>query len=925
MRKKIIALILLTVLSSKVLGQDFVDYEKAYTTFENGEMEESYIFLKRSLQDNPEHLPSKMLMAEILALSGYYVDALSEFEESLAGGADANLIIESYIRVLMILGDYGRVLDIPETQLTPAKKGFLLSAKANTYMLREDFPAALSYFEKALEVAPKSTVVLNTAADYYLSIENYDQAKSLLDRSLEIDNKISATYDTIARYYRSIGESEKQIESLKAGLAIADYHPNILRELVSAYSSKGDFEAAKRVLAKTLETTPSDPMASLLLSWVESKLGETEASEMILTDLVNSLSLMDSSNLAQQDYMLFVSAMANYAAGNLTVARGQLEQYTTKNPKHFPAAKLLADVYQQETSYLAAANTLERFDEEVNADLSLVVTLCKIYMNAKQNHKCNSLLEENRPQYGAEIQFIQAESSLLAARGRINLALENLVKTNSNNLSIRAQRAVLAIRSNKLEEATTIVDGLLAERPDSLDFLNLKASILKQQAKVFEAEEIYLSIIAVDPSHYAANFNLAHIYYITNSASDAKSIIQKLLENKPKNTDLLLLQARILINLKEFEGAFESINKAEALMRSSVDADEAYISLYMATNELEKARVKINKLLKNDITNTQYLQQRASIYHKLGDDKNAQKDLRVLYGLRSDDSQALFQLSNTQGEYKDLEGAMTSLKKADSMTPDNLFINRNIAKLAITMDDKALAKEKLTWLINTSPNNPDILLLQGDFKLSEGDKIDAARYYHKAIRVDPRLTPALIASYQLAKEGFETTSFVAVFSALAAEPAKHVFATHLLADYFYANKLLVEAKIAYVSISAKLDYAPLPMVLNNLANIYVSEEKIDAAYNFAQQAYEIVQKNPDILDTIGWIRVLRGDYDQGLSLLRQAYSMNAQDPNLRYHLAFTLQKLGRISESKKELSTLLNDFPDFTKKPEALALQRSIQ
>lgn len=924
MRRKCIALLLLTLLSSAAVSQDFVDYEKAYTAFENGEIDESYIYLKQSLQDNPEHLPSKILMAELLALSGYYLDALSEFEESLANGADANLIVESYIRVLMVLGDYGRILDIPEAQLTPMKHGFLLSAKANTYMIRENFPAALSYFEQALKVAPTSFVVLNSAADYYLSVKEYDQAKGLLERSLAVDNQISATYDALARYYRAIGDKQKQIESLKSGLTIADYHPNILRELVAAYSSNGEYEEARNVLHKTLKTTPNDPMASLLLSWVESRLGESENSQNILTDLVNSLTVMDSSDLAQKDYLIFVSAMANYAAGNFAVAKGLLEQYTAKNPRHFESAKLLANIYQQETSYLAAANTLERFEDEVNADLSLVVSLCQIYMDAKQNHKCNSLLEQNRPKYGSEILFVQAESSLLAARGKLNLAIDNLANTGSKDLSLRAQQSVLAIRSNKLEEATKLVDGLLIERPNSLDFLNLKASILKQQTKVFEAEEVYLSILSIDPNHYAANFNLAHIYYITNSTIEAKSRVQTLLELKPNDTDLLLLEARILIKMKEFEGAFESISKAEALLRNSVEADEAYISLYIANEELDKALHRINKLLKNDITNIRYLQQRARIYHMLGNETNAQKDLRVLYGLRADDSQALFQLSNTQGEYDDLAGAMQSLKRADSITPDNLFINRNIAKLALTMGDKVLAEEKLSWLKNTSPNNPDILLLQGDFTLSEGNKIDAARYYQQAVRVDSGLTPALIASYQLAKEGFETKGFVAIFESLASEPAKHVFATHLLADYFYAKNYLVEAKTAYISISSKTDYAPLPMVLNNLANIYITEEKVDAAYNFAQQAYEMVQKNSAILDTIGWISVLRGDYDQGLSLLRQAYSMNAQDPNLRYHLAFALNRLGRTSESKRELSILLSDFPAFSKRADALALQQSI-
>lgn len=925
MSLKGLALVLFVLFSSCAIAQENADYEKAYTAYESGNIDQSYLYLKRSLQKNENHLPSKMLMAEALALSGYYLDSLSEFEESLALGADLNLVLESYIRVLMVLGDTGRILDIPDNQLSPNKKGFLRSAKAGTYAQREEYLKAEEYFQLAYDVAPTSVNVLNSASRYYIATKNYDLAKRRLNESMAIDSANSNTYELLGLYYGQLGMQDEKIDALEKGQAIAQSHPVILRELVAAYAERGDYQLAKTMLMTTLETTPDDPMANLLLSWIAGELGEAALSKEVLNDLVNQLSLIDTSDLAKQDYTLFVSAMANYAANNLEIARGQLEQYVNRNPTNFEAAKLLADIYERERAFVAAANTLERFPKQIDSDVNLVARLCGTYVKAKLNHKCSSLILRNREAHGDSVIFVQAESNLLASRGKINLALENLNNLNSSQLSVMAQQAVLAIQSDRLDAATRIVTRLLDVHPDNSDFLNLEASILKKQNKFREAEEIYEKILAKEATHFAASFNLSHIYYLTNRLNLAKTSTLALMGKRENDVDLLLLYANVLTSLKEYEGAFDAISKAESLTRYNVKIDQAFVKLYIATNELDNALIRVTKLLKDDKTNIELIRQRAGLLFELGREDEAHKELRMLYGLLTDDSQSLFALSDIQGQYADLDGAIETLQRADAINPENLFINRNLAKLALVKKDMAMAETKIAWLRTVAPNNPDVLLLQGDLAMAQGADEEAAGHYLNAIRVNNTLAPALIAAYQLANRGFKQEKFLETFDFLGRDPDKNTFAIHLLADFYFARDRYVKAKNAYVSISGQVEYTPLPMVLNNLANIYVTEEKIDAAYNFAQQAYEMVQNNPYILDTLGWITVLRGEYTQGLSLLRQSFSMNAQDPDLRYRVAFALHKLGRDSESRRELKLLLSDFPDFKKRPEALELNRTLE
>jgi putative PEP-CTERM system TPR-repeat lipoprotein len=919
------ALLFFTLHYNVVVAQENPDYEAAFGAYELGDINDSYIYLKRSLEKNPNHLPSKIMMAEVLALSGYYIDSLSEFEESIAQGADLNTVLESYIRVLMILDDYGRILDIPENQLSPTNKGFLRSAKAGTFANRGEYIRAEEYFDLAYQAAPSSINVLNSAARHYLAVSQLTKAKQRIDESLSISTQNSNTYELLARYYGLMGNTQEKITALQTGQSISESHPFILRELVAAYANEGRYEDAKTVLETTLKNTPNDPMARLLQSWLASQLGDSNFSKEVLNDLINQLSLIDTSDLAKKDYALFVSAMANFAANKLEIARGQLEQYSNRNPTNFDAAKLLADIYERERSFVAAANTLERFPTQIREDVYLIARLCRIYINANQNHKCNALLNRHRELHGQSSVFVQVESNLLASRGKLDLALNNLDSLNSSELSVKAQQAVLAIKSDRLGVATELVNQLLKGYPDNSDFLNLKASILKKQNKFDDAERIYVKILSKEESHYASNFNLTHIYYLSNRLKLAKTKAESLMGKRENDTDLRLLYANILTSLGEHEAAFESISKAQSLTRETTKIDQALVKLYVATNDLDKALLSINKLLRNDPTNIALIRQRSGLLFELGRDDEAHNDLRMLFGLLSNDSQSLFALSDIQGQYADTDGAMETLIRADAINPGNLFINRNLAKLALIKKDRQLAQEKITWLIGVAPNNPDVLLLQGDLALFNGYDELAATHYLKAIRVNNSLSPALIGAYQLAQRGVKEDKFLEVFNRLAMEPDINIFSTHLLADFYFAKNDFVNAKNAYISISGQMGYTPIPMVLNNLANVYVSEEKIDAAYNFAQQAYEIVPNEPSVLDTLGWISVLRGEYVQGLSLLRQAFSMNAQDPNLRYHVAYALHKLGRNSESNRELEALLNEFSEFNKRPEAIQLNNLVR
>ena len=68
-------------------------YEKAISTFHAGKTSEAYIHLKNALQLDPKHIPSKLLIAQVMFGNGDVVAAGEEFEQALELGADSNIVL----------------------------------------------------------------------------------------------------------------------------------------------------------------------------------------------------------------------------------------------------------------------------------------------------------------------------------------------------------------------------------------------------------------------------------------------------------------------------------------------------------------------------------------------------------------------------------------------------------------------------------------------------------------------------------------------------------------------------------------------------------------------------------------------------------------------------------------------------------------
>jgi Flp pilus assembly protein TadD len=99
---------------------------------------------------------------------------------------------------------------------------------------------------------------------------------------------------------------------------------------------------------------------------------------------------------------------------------------------------------------------------------------------------------------------------------------------------------------------------------------------------------------------------------------------------------------------------------------------------------------------------------------------------------------------------------------------------------------------------------------------------------------------------------------------------------------------------------------------------------LSIALSHAEKALRNARTMLSVLDIHGWILVQMERYKEGLVSLRQAYAIKSNNPAIRYHIAYTLNKLGRVSEAKVELQQALSSNLIFNEREAAVKLLSSI-
>jgi tetratricopeptide (TPR) repeat protein len=188
------------------------------------------------------------------------------------------------------------------------------------------------------------------------------------------------------------------------------------------------------------------------------------------------------------------------------------------------------------------------------------------------------------------------------------LFLEQALKLDPQNINFRYSLASLYRDAGRIKESALEYKKITQEQPNYLNVHNDLADIYKKDGNNKEAFAEYQKEIdscqlklLTTPGDLVLLNSIAYAYNGLGQYAKAKALIDKVLEAKPDYREAYLTLANIQENLKEYQSALESLEKAKGL------SNQRQVFIEQKIDDLREQFKSINREMKFQTTQTVYL------------------------------------------------------------------------------------------------------------------------------------------------------------------------------------------------------------------------------------------------------------------------------------------------------------------------------
>ena len=200
--------------------------------------------------------------------------------------------------------------------------------------------------------------------------------------------------------------------------------------------------------------------------------------------------------------------------------------------------------------------------------------------------------------------------------------------------------------------------------------------------------------------------------------------------------------------------------------------------------------------------------------------------------------------------------------------------------------------------------------LKGQIYIQTQRHGDAMEHFRKAVKLQPDyISPLMNLGNLLLKKGKlqEALTYYKQVEKINPEYSGNLFSIAAIYDLKGDKQ---SAKEYYRKTLATMpDH---PDAANNLAFILSEKpETIEEAFRLVKIAYNKKPKDPNVIDTRGWIYYQKGSYRNAISDFRESLQYNPDSALTNYHLGMALYQLKKYEEARGYLKKAIQIDPDF--------------
>ncbi len=917
------ALLLLVALSLGACSKSAEELSaQAKRSHEKGDLAVAVVHLRSAIQMSPADPALRYSLGRV-HLDQF--DAVAA-EKELVKAAELGMTGEGRVsaalaRALWLKGDHQGLVERiePSPKFEPVSQAEIFAYRGQGFAALGKVAEAKQHLENARKIAGTRSmpIVDLLEASVLASSRDVKGALAIIDGVLKKQPKF---YDALALktdIVRLTGSAESAVAAYGDLLEVHPHHLFALIGRSTLLSQLGKFDAAE----KDVQTLQAAYKGHFITHFQDGMLRFRKGQFRTALEAFQRTLKINSTYEPAQLY----EGMTQLLLGNAVSAQHTLNQYVTARPHDLLGRRMLAVALLQ-------LNESARALELISPQLKVADSPREFWEIAAEAHArvgeldkaafWLSKLEQAKPD-DASVQEKQAALSM--HRGQVDNALADYAE--AARLAKQPSTAdtmlvLLNMRKRDYGAALAAVEALNKKAPGQSFAVNLRGVVLLDQGKAQEARAAFEEALKKEPGFLPAAANLARLDLREGKPDQATKRFEAVLAADKNHLQALLM-------LSGFEKVQGRANEAMALLERAATAHPAafeprlkLVELLLEQGRLQDARARADEAVTRNPNSLAALELLGNVKLLQGDKHSAVSTFGRIVELHPKMPAAYVQRAKAERAAGSLRDAESSLRRALELQKTNVPAQTMLFEILMQQNRLKHATEFAAQLKADFPKSHVGYMLDAEALVFQKKYKEAVPGYRKALDLaeQPDLAIRLYMVRALAGESKEA---LADLNRWVASRPNHVQPRMLLGDVLMSAGDYAGAMKQF---QAALAVAPTnALAASSLAWAYHKSGDAAQAFRFAEGAYKLDPKNPAMSDTLGWMLLQQGKTKEAHELLAKAAGLLRNSPDVRYHYAAALAKLGEKDKARAELRAALDLKQPFSEREQANALLAQLE
>jgi tetratricopeptide (TPR) repeat protein len=661
----------------------------------------------------------------------------------------------------------------------PEERKASYMAKAQAHIQEDNFPKARVALRNVLKIDPKDAEAYYLFAEVEEKEKNWKEAFGNYLKVVELVPDHERALLKLAKFYLQGQAIDQVLETVEKVLAKAPGQVEAQALKIAVKGIRGDRNGAVAEAESLAQQHPTDADAATLLATLYLAVGRTGDVEPVMQRAIeanpSNLDLMDS----------FASALIRL--GKLDRAEEVLKKVIEAEPKSLDRRVRLAGFYDEhrqfdkaeavlreviqldpenEQRYLALVKfqyarkgasqgeaALMEAQKALPKSSAIRFALGELYELNRQPDKARAVYDQARDEFRGKPAELEANVKLAAIdwsagkREEAEKQLADVLKENPRASDALLLRGKIALQRGDAKDAIQDFRSVLKDQPELAEVHALLGRAYMATSDMALAKESLEKAVALNPRLSEAQMALAALDSSSGNLKDARTRVEGLSKQDPKNLKTLSVLLRLQAAEKDWAATAETLSRAREAGADSGMADLAEGRLHQARKEWEQARAAFERAYNRYPESPEPLIALVQLDLQQGKAAAAKRRLEEVLARNPNHPYAVGLLGEIALMERDQMGAESRFREATQRKPEWVQPWMHLASLKLVQKKTGDAWEVLEKGLKANPKSEELRMLLAT-SLTEAGHVDRAiSEYETLLRENPR---ALVAANNLA-------------------------------------------------------------------------------------------------------------------------------------------------------------------------------